>query len=438
MALDNSHSPAPPDSNPETNHIEDEIDIIDLIRPLWQQKIMIVAITFAIIAVAVIMVLRATPQYKIYTQLKPGICRWDKDGTPSPFMKTIDLKNLLASGIFDTYTEQSGFKENAPKISVTSARNGDQLTAAIFWPDPAEGKKILAGYIKFLNKTDRNDSSSHPSGLQNQRSTLQKSIEKTKADIEAVHLEQQTIALTIEQKKEGLKLIDLQKDRLTRKIESINADLNLTKKELNFLNEHIKVTDDTRLGYEKSRQDININTSKIISLRDKLLQTPPSDSLQLLLLASTIQQNIAYLSTIDQKIEAARKTVISYHTKMAGILKSQEKYHLSIVDLQAKIALEIPKQKSDAEKEIIKLQWRIDKKIPNKIALLQRKIDGFNEKIKTITLVETVEHPQSSTKPVKPNKKKIVALAGVMGGFLAIICAYGRNFWLNNRQKLLE
>jgi len=210
----------------------------------------------------------------------------------------------------------------------------------------------------------------------------------------------------------------------------------MTKKEANFLNERIKIADDTRIGYSKSRQEIDTNTTKIITLRDKLLQTPPDDSLQLLLLASTIQQNIAYLGTIDQKIETARKEVISYRTTIADLTKIQEKYRLSIADLQARITSEIPKQKSDKEKEITKLQWRIDKEFPNKIAFLQRRIDELNEKVSTITLVETIECPQASTKPVKPNKKKIVALAGVMGGFLAILCAYCRHFWLTNRERL--
>jgi len=436
MTLNNSQPPVSPDDNNETGYIEDEIDIIDLIRPLWQQKILIIAITFAIIAIAVILVLRATPQYKIYTQLKSGTYRWDENGTPIPYMKTTDLKNLLKGGIFDTYTAQAGFKDNAPKINVASTRQGDQLTASIFWPDPAAGKKILSGYIDFLNKTDRNNSSTQTSGLQNQRNSLQKSIKKILSDIASKRLEQKAVALDIEQKKEGLKLIDFSSDRLKREIERIYADLKMTKKEVDFLQERIKVANDTRIGYEKDRQEIDTNTTKIISLRDKLLQSPPDDSLQLLLLASTIQQNIAYLSTIDQKIEGGRKEAISYRTKIAELSKSKEKDLLSIADLQARIASEIPKQKSDIEKEITKLQWRIDKEFPNKIALLQQKIEALNEKIKTIALVETIECSQASTKPVKPNKKKIVALAGVMGGFLAILCAYCRHFWLTNRERL--
>lgn len=436
MTFNNSQTPAPPDNNHKISHIENEIDLLDLFRPLWQQKVMITIITFVVIAIAAILTLLTTPKYKIYTQLKAGTYRWDKEGTPVPYMKTNDLKNLLSGGIFDTYTEQAGLKDNVPKITITDTRKGEQLTATIFWPDPAQGKKILSGYIKFLNQNDRNNNDDHTSGLQNQRNSLQKLIMETRGKIASKNLKQQTIALNIEQKKEELKLVDLKVDQLERDIERINADLSMTKKEVNFLDERIKVAVETRIGYEKSRQEIDTNTTRIISLRDKLLQTPPDDSLQLLLLASTIQQNIAYLSTIDQKIEAARKEVISYRTTIAGRKKMQEKHRLSIADLQARITSEIPKQKSDLAKEITKLQWRIDRELSNEIALLQQRIEGLNERIKIISLVETIECPQASTKPVKPNKTKIVALAGVMGGFFGILCAYSRHFWLTNRERL--
>jgi LPS O-antigen subunit length determinant protein (WzzB/FepE family) len=217
MTLNNSQPPVSPDNNHETGYIEDEIDIIDLIRPLWQQKIMIIAITFAIIAIAVILVLRATPQYKIYTQLKSGTYRWNKDGEPVPYLKSTDLKNLLGGGIFDTYTEQAGIQDNAPKINVASTRQGDQLTASIFWPDPEAGKKILSGYIDFLNKTDRNNSDTQTSGLQHQRNSIQKTIIKIHSDIANIELKQQTISLNIEQKKEALKLIDLKVDGIVKK-----------------------------------------------------------------------------------------------------------------------------------------------------------------------------------------------------------------------------
>ncbi|RLB67098.1 MAG: hypothetical protein DRH03_11430, partial [Deltaproteobacteria bacterium] len=140
--------------------------------------------------------------------------------------------------------------------------------------------------------------------------------------------------------------------------------------------------------------EIDENTTRIIALRDKLLQTPPDDSFQLLLLASTIQQNIAYLNTLGQKIEAARKEIISHRTTKAAKIKQQEKYRLAIADLQ--------------------------------------------DKISTVSMLEVVTPPQSSIKPEKPKKRKIVALAGIMGLFLAIIIAYLRHFWVSNRGSLNE
>jgi capsular polysaccharide biosynthesis protein len=415
---------------------EDEIDLIELIRPLWQQKMLIAAITILTIAAAVVLVLRATPQYKIYTQVKPGTYRWDGEGNPIPYMKSADLKNLLTGGIFDTYAAKSELGHNTPKINASSSRQGDQLTAYFFWPNQAEGKKIMADFIDFLNDFDRDTNQNKRSGLQVQRRLLETSIKKIGEAINATNIEKQKVELNIDQKKEELKLVDLQKDRLKREIERVNADFKMTEKQVKFLEERITVAEETRADYEKSRRQIDENTTRIISLRDKLLQTPPDDSLQLLLLASTIQQNIAYLNTIGQKIETARKEVISHYTAKAGLIKKQEKYHLAIADLHDKINLEIPKNKSDLQKVITKLQWNVEKELPSEITLLNQQIEELHDKIDVISMVEVVNCPQASTKPLKPNKKKTVALAGVMGFFLAIIFAYLRHFWLINRKKL--
>ncbi len=444
MTLNNSQPSASPNNETRTGttKVKDEIDIIDLIRPLWQHNVLLLTITAIVVALAIVLILLVTPQYKIYTQLKSGTYLWDKNGAPISYMETADLKTLLDSGIFDTYTAKLGFDHPSsifvqpPSITVTSTHLGNQLIVTTFWPDPVEGKKMLEGYINFLNNRDKNNDSEQTSGLQNQRNSLQISVQTTLGEITINKVKQQTIALDIEQNKEELKLIDMKRDIMKRDIGRINADLKMTKGQMLLLQERIQVTEETRINYNKSRLGIETNTTKIISLRDTLLQTPPNDSLQLLLLANTIQQNIAYLNTIDQKIEATRKEVISCHKELTKLAQKQEENHLSIADLQARIDIEIPKYKSDIEKKITELTWNKDKKIPTKIALLQQKIDELNEKIRTIALVEIIEYPQASLNPVKPNRKKVVAFAGLMGGFIAIICAYGRHFWLINRERL--
>jgi len=435
---DNKPPNIPNGYNPENfiNSAEDEIDLVELIKPLWQQKIFIAVIIFLTIVTAVVLALVVTPQYRIYVQVKPGIYRWDDKGNPVPYLKTTDLKGLITGGVFDIYAAEAGLGDKAPKVQAASDRRGDQLTAYFFWPDQVEGKKILAGFLDFLNDPDRGINEKKISGLQAQRLSLDKSIKKLQEGIKTVAIQKEKIGLNIDQKKEELKLVDLKKSRLKRKIESINADVKMAGKKIEFLGERIAVAVETQSGYEESRREIDENTTRIISLRDKLLQSPPDDSLQLLLLASTIQQNIAYLNTIEQKIEAARKEVISHRTAKAELIKAQEKYHLAIVDLQDKIKLEIPKQKADIQKIISKLRLTVEKELPSKIILLNQQISELKNKIKSISLLEVVEAPQASIKPEKPKKRKIVALAGIMGLFLAIILAYLRHFWIANKSRL--
>ena len=142
-----------PDDGNEPEHLayeaEDEIDLVELIKPLWQQKIFIAGFTFLVVALAVVLVLKATPQYKIYVRLKPGTYRWDSKGTPIPYLKTTDLKGLITGGAFDIYAAEASLGDKAPKVEASSNRRGDQLAAYFFWPDPTEGKKSWAASLIF-------------------------------------------------------------------------------------------------------------------------------------------------------------------------------------------------------------------------------------------------------------------------------------------------
>ncbi len=436
MADDTSFSNKENESEHFAYTAEDEIDLVELIRPLWRQRIFIAGFTFIVGVLAVVLVLIATPRYRIYVRLKPGVSRWDSNENPIPYLKAADLKGLIAGGAFDIYAADAGLGDKAPKMKAFGDRRGEQVTAYFFWPDPKEGKKIMGGYIDFLNDPDRGATGKSFSGLRLQRLSLEKKINEFQENIKAVNVQKRKVELNIKQKKEELKLVDLQKDRLGREIERVNADARMAKRRIAFLGEQIAVVEKTQAGYEESRREIDENTTRIITLRDRLLQAPPDNSLQLLLLANTIQENIAYLNTIEQKIEAVRKEVISYRTAKAELIREKEKYRLAIADLRDKIKLEIPKQKTDIQKKINELELTLNDEIPSKIVLLNQKISKLHDKMKVISLVEVVESPHASIKPEKPKKRKIVALAGIMGLFLAIILAYLRHFWVVNREKL--
>ena len=372
----------------------DEVYLLDLIRPLWQQKVLIFAITALAVAAALILVSQMTPQYKIYTQLKPGTYRWDKHGTPIPYLQTFDLQNLLSSGVFDIYMDEAGMGKKAPRLKVASKQKSNQLTAHFLWPDRKEGKRILAGFIGFLNNPLRNEPSGKISAPQTQQPSRKQSNNMVKVSDEKAKEPGEIRELPVIWKKEGLKQILLQVEKLKREIETVHLDLKLSIKELEFLEEKINVVKEALAGYEKNRKMVESNTAKIISLRDKLLQKPDSDKMQLLLLANTIQQNIAFLNNIEQKIETARKESISCRTNREKMLQKQEKDKL--------------------------------------------KIAGIYDKIDRIALLEVVEPPQASIKPKSPKRKKIVAMAGALGFFLAIILVYLRHFWITNRGRLAE
>ena len=72
---------------------DDEIDIIELIRALWQRKFLIAGITFAATLIALAYALMATPYYQTQTTLRPVSAK--------------DLDELNSSGLYKLSPEEA-------------------------------------------------------------------------------------------------------------------------------------------------------------------------------------------------------------------------------------------------------------------------------------------------------------------------------------------
>jgi len=72
---------------------DDEIDIVELIRALWQRKFLIAGITFAVTLIALAYALMATPYYQTQTTLRPVSAK--------------DLDELNSSGLYKLSPEEA-------------------------------------------------------------------------------------------------------------------------------------------------------------------------------------------------------------------------------------------------------------------------------------------------------------------------------------------
>ncbi len=274
------------------------------------------------------------------------------------------------------------------------------------------------------------------STLQIQQLKMEDSINTTLEKIQLVKVKRKKVSLQIRGEKEQVALVDVEARKLKSEIDNLLLTQRINEKKLISLQEKLTVAKQAITEHENNSQKLEDDTNQIILLRNQLLNSSNDDKIQLLLLSNIVQQNIAYMDTIAQKITAIQNNLISYRLQKEQSVEEQEKLELKIASLKDKIDRQISAKKSIIEQKIEELTLQASLEIDSEIRSMEQQ-NTLTQKFKErLTLIDIVRPPFASLKPAKPNKIKTVALALVSGLFLGIIIVYLRHFWFSHHKKL--
>lgn len=373
-------------------YYEDEIDLAELAGVLWRRKWFMLAVIIFFVGLAIAYCFIATPRYEITAQLRPGVTGFNKNGNPVRDWTPRDIEAWFArKGYLDTVAGLLGDNASIPIIKAGSSRQAKVVTVSLYWPDSAQGKQILGSAIDVLTSTG---SESIQQRLAVSHRQIEEEIHGTESELEHIPIERGRL--------------DDQIAREKNKIQVINTELETIKKDKAQTGEVIE-----RLRGQID--SINQNTAELIQLRQQMV-TGESDKFALLMYSNIIQQNITYITGLEQKVANMEKELNSYQVKEA--------------------------EKSDeirsAQIEIKYLQIKREQELSMKEANLQKKILTIKAKLDALVPVEVVQSPFSSLKPVKPAKTKIVAVAFALGCFMAVVMAFLREFWTKNRERVSD
>jgi uncharacterized protein involved in exopolysaccharide biosynthesis len=123
---------------PSTDHLEDEIKLIDLLRIIWKWKYLIVGGTTVCAVAAIVISLMMPKIYRIETVIRPGILSIGQAGIQKYIDTPENIKALIETGAFDkkildSFVESNTadmpgelrFKATLPKSSSTLKINYD-------------------------------------------------------------------------------------------------------------------------------------------------------------------------------------------------------------------------------------------------------------------------------------------------------------------------
>jgi capsular polysaccharide biosynthesis protein len=244
------------------------------------------------------------------------------------------------------------------------ARNSNSLSISYDTENPAQGKMIMGELLKQVMEYYRNR-------IDTGRGAIDNSISMMK--------NQNT---TNENKKM----------RITNEKKKIMSNMELLREKADLL----KITEK---NFNTQLKGVEENTKVIMQERNEMLKKGEKvDSVALLLYSNTVQQNISYINSLNADLDRNRLEQESTKNEL-----SKAEIELKNKDTELK----------DVDTEILN---NLDK-IRN-LELDKMRIEG----------IRVVQEPYASIKPVKPNKKKNIAIAGVTSLFLGIFLVFFLEF----------
>ena len=447
---------------------EDEIDLVDLVGVLWRRRWLMLGTVVVIVGLAIAYCFTATPKYEITAQLTPGITRFDDRGNPARDLSAKDIQTWFEKESYrEGLVSLLGNDESPPRLTASTTQQARLVTVSFYWPDTKKGKQLLKSVVdNFINRGSKSIQQITAScrSIEQEIFALNKEIEQISIERERLKDKVQNVQqkLFVGQRSIEQDIHKLKKDLEHIPIEQtlINNQIALAKNKVKLLNAEIasikKNRDLAKKAFALIRERINgvnSNTEELIKLR-LTLNPGDSDKIALLMYSNIIQQNIGYATNLQRRSEDLEKEINQYIVEKAAKSKEIDDLNIEIQDLQIKRDKELLMEELKLKKNILTLEAKLTKTIKDAEVEIQEykvkhnqelnlKADNLQEQIHTLktrlaalTPLEVVQPPFSSKKPVKPAKIKILAIAIVLGGFLAVLVAFLTEFWVKNRSRV--
>lgn len=417
---------------PQQSNTTDEIDLVELFRALWRQKLLIIGVTLIVAVIAAAYAFLATPYYETRTYLRPvpqsNLDQLNETGiyklTPE------EAINRVAGGL-SSYDNRLDFFLNNQELFQNIPQHGDSLeqTFAAFnekafemlHPDPKktdnrsafvglkltypkgmDGASVVNGFVSYVVELERKEIADDLESLINNRlSSLDMRMEAQRANYDASK-EAKIVALLEESALNRARLQDELaalreelKTRRTHRIQKLSEAIAIAESlGIRTPTTPSAMTQSTRSGTQVIRTEVTnqeiplyfMGTEALAAERDALASRKSDDFIEPRI--AEIQSELAMLE----------------HNREVEILENREEEDLYLADL-AKLREEAARLK------------------------------GIKLDTERLRLVRLDQLALQSLSPVKPKKPMIIALGLVLGGMLGAFIALIRSLMVRSAAR---
>ncbi len=402
----------------------DEIDLVELFRALWRQKVLIVGITLLVTALAACYAFLATPYFetRTYLRLVPQSNLDQLNETGIYKLTPEEAINRVASGL-SSYDNRLDFFMNNQELFPNIRDDSDRLEQAfaefneesfeMLFPDPKRtdnrsafvglkltypegvaGASVVNAFVAFVLDLERREIAEDVESLiSNRLASLEMNIEAQRANYNAS--KEAKIATLLEN--DALKRAQLQD-------------------ELSTLRDELKTRRTNRI------QQLNeaISIAESLGIRKPTSPTAMSDSArgntQVIRTEVTNRETPLYFMGTEA-LTAERDALVGR--------KSDDFIEPRIAEIQSELAM----LENNREVEILRSREGEDLYLSNLAELREEaaRLKGIKLDTDRLRLVRLDQPALESSNPVKPKKAMILALGLVLGGMIGVFVALVRS-----------
>ncbi len=355
------------------NYYEDRINLFDYIQVVWRWKFIIVGIVVLSVIVALLMSFRTTPVYRVSASLSPeSIEELDERSMKVEFVPIDSITNIVAyinGGIYNPKIFDS-LDLDPFDLQFHAEQPGEAYIIDVYYEttDPAKGMVIVG---ELLNQI------------------------------------------------EGDYSLKITLDRY--RFKEILNDVVFYINRISLL----KIQENENIRFSKM---IDENTASIMKQRDRLVnENEKEDQIVLFTYLSTIQQNIAYVNTLNLTLQIIREDQIFYQE----LLKVSERKLRNEFLIKEKLLknADIRKTFSDL---LLKYDYLLKERpsIKNFLGKIEEAKTG--EGASDFNLIRVVNKPYASSKPIKPKRGRMVLISVLLSLFLGFFLALFTDFIKRN------
>ena len=376
----------------EKQQFEDEINLADYVRVLLKRKRLILGLFFGAAIAAGIWSFSLPKVYKIDTALEVGIAGKIVEDP-------IQLVGKIEGDVYGIKIREALQIPEVewPEIKAENPKGTNLVRRSIESSEPEKAKQILEEGNKLILAEHQEITEVRIRLINENIKTTEEKIEIVKSNIEKVKNKKQSSENDIQ--------------RVKNKIETLREDIESTRNKIEPLRNDITRIE-RKIG-NAEEEEANLE-AKVNALQQQLVyEQTPGTQFALFDAKEKLANKKQEIENLYLSINSLKRTIEDYNLQINSLERSIEDYNSQIGSLERGL--------EDYNIQINSLE--------NQIGDHQAQINSLRASLEDIRPTQIVKNPTISEQPVGPKKKLNIMIGGVLGLFVGVFWAFGKEWW---------